>query len=206
MTRRRPCAALLLTFAVTRTLKMFVVAARIHSYPEHRFGLSHVLRLHMYFDVVYSYFYISLGKSFGLSKTADVRRGRGRIRCCPLFVLQATSHVHVIASHRNGHAYSMPPRPNIRVLRDIKARQGVADNEISRRAYLYVARNQSLPPQVRYQAQLQLNTFGRYTRPTTVKNRCTATGRGRGVIGEFGLCRVRNGADFHPARAGSFVC
>jgi len=87
----------------------------------------------------------------------------------------------------------MPPRPNIRVLRDIKARQGVTDNEISRRAYLYVARNQCLPPQVRYQAQLQLNTFGRYTRPTTVKNRCTATGRGRGVIGEFGLCRVRPG-------------
>ena len=85
----------------------------------------------------------------------------------------------------------MPPRPNIRVLRDMKARQGVAENEIARRAYLYVARNQSLPAQVRYQAQLQLNTFGRYTRPTTVKNRCTATGRGRGVIGEFGLCRVR---------------
>jgi len=91
----------------------------------------------------------------------------------------------------------MPPQPNIRVLRDIKARQGVADNEISRRAYLYVARNQSLPPpQVRYQAQLQLNTFGRYMRPTTVKNRCTATGRGRGVIGEFGLCRVRTGLIF----------
>ena len=84
----------------------------------------------------------------------------------------------------------MPPRPNARVLRDIKARQGVANNEISRRAYLYVARNQTLPAQVRYQAQLQLNAFGRYTRPTTVKNRCTASGRGRGVMGEFGLCRV----------------
>ncbi|KAH9956993.1 hypothetical protein BC827DRAFT_1138587 [Russula dissimulans] len=85
----------------------------------------------------------------------------------------------------------MPPRPNVRVLRDMKARQGVADNEISRRAYLYVARNQNLPAQVRYQAQLQLNTFGRYTRATTVKNRCTATGRGRGVISEFGLCRFQ---------------
>jgi small subunit ribosomal protein S14 len=84
----------------------------------------------------------------------------------------------------------MTPRPNVRVLRDIKARQGVAENEISRRAYLYVARNLGLPAQVRYQAQLQLNAFGRYTRPTTVKNRCTATGRGRGVMGEFGLCRV----------------
>jgi small subunit ribosomal protein S14 len=85
----------------------------------------------------------------------------------------------------------MPPRPNVRVLRDIKARKGVAENEISRRAYLYVARNQTLPAQVRYQAQLQLNNFGRYTRPTTVKNRCIASGRGRGIISEFGLCRVR---------------
>jgi small subunit ribosomal protein S14 len=78
----------------------------------------------------------------------------------------------------------------IHVLRDIKARNGVNANEIIRRAYLYVARNQLLPPQVRYQAQLQLNTFGRYTRPTTVKNRCVETGRGRGIMSEFGLCRV----------------
>ncbi|KAG6855027.1 hypothetical protein C0991_005956 [Blastosporella zonata] len=81
--------------------------------------------------------------------------------------------------------------PNIRVLRDIKARHGVQANEIARRAYLYVARNQALPPQVRHQAQLQLNTFGRYTRPTTVKNRCFATGRGRGVMSEFALCRFQ---------------
>lgn len=80
--------------------------------------------------------------------------------------------------------------PNIRVLRDIKARNGVNANEILRRAYLYVARNQNLPPQVRYQAQLQLNTFGKYTRPTTVKNRCAESGRGRGIMSEFGLCRV----------------
>lgn len=80
--------------------------------------------------------------------------------------------------------------PNIRVLRDIKARHGVQANEVVRRAYLYVARNQSLPPQVRHQAQLQLNTFGRYTRPGTVKNRCIESGKGRGIIGEFGLCRV----------------
>ncbi|PCH41425.1 glucocorticoid receptor-like protein [Wolfiporia cocos MD-104 SS10] len=81
--------------------------------------------------------------------------------------------------------------PNARVLRDIKARNLVKANEITRRAYLYVARNQSLPPQVRYQAQLQLNTFGKYTRPTTVKNRCTVSGRGRGIMSEFGLCRFQ---------------
>ena len=80
---------------------------------------------------------------------------------------------------------------NARILRDIKARHGVNATEIARRAYLFVARNQALPPQVRYQAQLQLNTFGRYTRPNAVKNRCIETGRGRGVISEFGLTRVR---------------
>lgn len=80
--------------------------------------------------------------------------------------------------------------PNIRVLRDIKARHGVNANEIARRAYLYVARNQSLPASVRYQAQLQLNTFGRYTRPTTVKNRCSESGKGRGIMSEFALSRV----------------
>lgn len=79
---------------------------------------------------------------------------------------------------------------NARVIRDMKARDGVLKNEISRRAYLYVARNTTLPPQIRHQAQLQLNTFGKYTRPTTVKNRCSETGRGRGIISEFALCRV----------------
>ncbi|CAL1702251.1 unnamed protein product [Somion occarium] len=81
--------------------------------------------------------------------------------------------------------------PNIRVLRDIKARHGVNANEIARRAYLYVARNASLPASVRYQAQLQLNTFGRYTRPTTVKNRCAESGKGRGIMSEFALSRFQ---------------
>jgi len=85
----------------------------------------------------------------------------------------------------------MKPAKNIRCLRDIRARQGTMDNEIVRRAYLAVARNQSLLPQVRYQAQLQLNTFGRFTRPSEVKNRCTESGRGRGIISEFGLCRIK---------------
>jgi len=80
---------------------------------------------------------------------------------------------------------------NARVLRDIKARHGVLQSEVTRRAYLYVARNTTLPAQVRHQAQLQLNTFGKYTRPTTVKNRCSETARGRGIISEFGLCRFQ---------------
>jgi small subunit ribosomal protein S14 len=72
----------------------------------------------------------------------------------------------------------------------MKARRGFAANEIVRRAYLYIARNETLPPQARHQAQLQLNSFDRYTRPTTVKNRCIESGKGRGIISEFGLSRV----------------
>lgn len=87
-------------------------------------------------------------------------------------------------------AATMGPKPNARILRDISAREMVKQNEIARRAYLYVARNQALPPQVRYQAQLQLNNFHLRTRPSCVRNRCTESGKGRGIINEFGLCRV----------------
>ena len=80
---------------------------------------------------------------------------------------------------------------NIRILRDMKARKLVDAHELIRRAYIYVARNQTLPPQVRYQAQLQLNTFSKYTRPTLVKNRCSESGKGRGIMSEFALSRVR---------------
>jgi len=78
-----------------------------------------------------------------------------------------------------------------RVLRDIKRRKAILATEVVRRAYLYVARNQTLSPQVRHQAQLQLNTFPKDTRPATVKNRCTESGRGRGIMSEFGLCRFQ---------------
>lgn len=77
-----------------------------------------------------------------------------------------------------------------RVLRDMKRRSAVEASEVVRRAYLYVARNQTLSPQVRHQAQLQLNSFGKNTLPAAVKNRCVESGRGRGIINEFGLCRV----------------
>ena len=70
-------------------------------------------------------------------------------------------------------------------------RQSVHSNELLRRAYKYIARNTTLPSKVRHQAQLQLNEFPNRARPTTVKERCVETGRGRGVFTEFGLCRVR---------------
>ncbi|KAH7100558.1 hypothetical protein BKA62DRAFT_705807 [Auriculariales sp. MPI-PUGE-AT-0066] len=80
---------------------------------------------------------------------------------------------------------------NIRVLRDMNKRKAVHGAEVLRRAYLAVARNMTLPSQVRYQAQLQLNQMPKNTIPTCVKNRCVESGRGRGIIGEFGLSRYQ---------------
>lgn len=104
----------------------------------------------------------------------------------------------------------MPVRPNARVLyvtrmsseyplipfllsRDMSKRQSVASHELLRRAFKYVARNTTLPFRVRHQAQLQLNQFPTNSRPAAVKERCTETGRGRGILTEFGLCRVSSG-------------
>ncbi len=94
-----------------------------------------------------------------------------------------------------------------------------AANELLRRAYLYIVRNETVDPKVRTQAMLKLNAFPRnvrsprsrrprsplrppaltprglrtrpQTRPAAIKNRCVETGRGGGVFSEFGLCRHR---------------
>jgi small subunit ribosomal protein S14 len=72
----------------------------------------------------------------------------------------------------------------------MSTRQAVASSELLRRAYKYLARNTTLPSRTRHQAQLGLNALLPKTRPDRVKERCIETGRGRGIITEFGLCRV----------------
>lgn len=68
-----------------------------------------------------------------------------------------------------------------RVLRDMARREAASKAEIQRRAYLFVARNTSLPANIRHKAQLGLNALTD-TGPSIikVKNRCVETGRGRG--------------------------
>ncbi|KAH8923106.1 hypothetical protein BT69DRAFT_1367113 [Atractiella rhizophila] len=88
---------------------------------------------------------------------------------------------------------SIAPRyfPSSLTRQDALKRQAVAANEISRRAYLYIARNTTLPGIVRAQAMLKLNSFPIAARPVAVNNRCKETGRGRGVFGHLGLCRYQ---------------
>jgi small subunit ribosomal protein S14 len=104
---------------------------------------------------------------------------------------------------------------------DAARRQLVQSHEVLRRAYLYLARNETVSAkvspawffwgfsllsnrsqcrsivinQVRHQAALALSsrtTFPPKSIPSRVKNRCIESGRGRGVLGkDIRLCRVR---------------
>lgn len=69
------------------------------------------------------------------------------------------------------------------ILRDMRKRVSASDLEVSRRAYLYVARNVTLPATLRHRAQLGLNALnGGEGRMVAVKNRCATTGKGRGKM------------------------
>jgi small subunit ribosomal protein S14 len=53
-----------------------------------------------------------------------------------------------------------------------------------------VARDKSLPPEERFEAQLKMAELPRNTNPTRIRNRCELTGRSRAVYRRFKLCRV----------------
>ncbi|CAG8175039.1 unnamed protein product [Penicillium salamii] len=80
---------------------------------------------------------------------------------------------------------------NTRVLRDDKKRQVFAKYEVQRQALRYAVRNTSLPARVRVQAQLELAESHSYTRSTTIKNRCVASGTARSVFRDFKLNRYQ---------------
>ncbi|WWC61095.1 mitochondrial 37S ribosomal protein uS14m [Kwoniella dejecticola CBS 10117] len=78
------------------------------------------------------------------------------------------------------------------VLRDIRKRLSAEQFEVQRRAYLFVARNTTLPATVRHKAQLGLNALnGGEGRLGAVKSRCWETGKARGVMSKFGLARFQ---------------
>lgn len=69
------------------------------------------------------------------------------------------------------------------LLRDMRKRVSAEQLETQRRAYLYVARNTTLPMQIRHKAQLGLNALnGGEGRIGAVKSRCVETARGRGTL------------------------
>ncbi|KFA53326.1 hypothetical protein S40285_06478 [Stachybotrys chlorohalonatus IBT 40285] len=78
---------------------------------------------------------------------------------------------------------------NIRVIRDHTKRKVFEQHEAERQALRYVIRNTTLPARARAEAQLQLTQMHAYTRPTQIRNRCTISGEGRGVLRAFKMSR-----------------
>lgn len=80
---------------------------------------------------------------------------------------------------------------NTRVIRDNFKRQMFEQHEVTSRALKFIARNGALPQKVRLEAQVQLSSMPNYTRGNQLKGRCVETGRGKGVIRDFRLCRYQ---------------
>lgn len=78
-----------------------------------------------------------------------------------------------------------------RMIRDNFKRHKVAEEEVTRTALRYIARNTTLPMKVRAEAQLQLAAMPQYTCETQVKNRCIESGYARSIITDFSLCRIK---------------
>lgn len=62
----------------------------------------------------------------------------------------------------------------------MKQRQVVERTEVIRRAYLFVARNTTLPDSVRARAQMKLHALPRASCPSRINLTCTETGVARG--------------------------
>ena len=65
----------------------------------------------------------------------------------------------------------------------------------TRQALRYIIRNTTLPARTRAEAQLQLTQMHCYTRPTQIRNRCILGGKGRGILSDFKMSRVRSVRD-----------
>lgn len=76
------------------------------------------------------------------------------------------------------------------MLYDRVRRRHVADNELVRMALRYITRNPALPPRTRFLAQFRLGEMPGATAPSRISRRCTITGRGRSIIGEFNISRM----------------
>ncbi|KAG0637596.1 hypothetical protein HOY80DRAFT_1010585 [Tuber brumale] len=80
---------------------------------------------------------------------------------------------------------------NARVLRDHAKREAFAAAEQTRQALRYIAQNTRLPLLQRTKAQIELALMDSNTRRMKIKNRCIVSGRGRGILRNFRICRYQ---------------
>ncbi|RKP36895.1 hypothetical protein BJ085DRAFT_16115 [Dimargaris cristalligena] len=78
-----------------------------------------------------------------------------------------------------------------RILRDQRQRQAFASHEVIRQVYRFITHNETVMPRNRYQAQLALDQYPQNSSSSHISNRCIETGRGRGVLQDFRLCRTQ---------------
>lgn len=77
------------------------------------------------------------------------------------------------------------------VNRDKKRRKLVEKYAKRRAALKEIITNVALDEVERFEARLKLQQLPRNANPTRLRNRCTLTGRPRGVFQKFGLCRIK---------------
>ena len=75
--------------------------------------------------------------------------------------------------------------------RDIKRTKTVEKFAAKRAALKAIVDDQSKSDEERYEARLKLQALPRNASPTRQRNRCSITGRSRGVFRKFGLGRMK---------------
>ena len=75
--------------------------------------------------------------------------------------------------------------------RDLKRREVVKKYAAKRAALLDVINNPNLADEDRYAARLKFQELPRDSSPVRLRNRCSLTGRPRGVYSKFGLGRIK---------------
>ena len=101
-------------------------------------------------------------------------------------------------SHRAVHV-SCARRGNKKAIRkDMRKRRTVVEYEKERLLLRAMVRNKIVPEIVQRKVQQDMASQPRDASITRVRNRCVQTGRGRAVLTDFGLCRMkfRKLADF----------
>ena len=73
--------------------------------------------------------------------------------------------------------------------RNEKRRKLAKKYAVKRAGLIKIIEDQSIPEEDRYQARLKLQALPRNSNPTRQRNRCSLTGRPRGVYRKFGLGR-----------------
>ena len=73
--------------------------------------------------------------------------------------------------------------------REEKRRKLVAQYAKKRAALEAIISDVSLSEEERYDARLKIQALPRNSSPSRLRNRCQLTGRPRGVVRKFGLCR-----------------